>query len=316
MRQPGLVSIVVAAFNAEHFIAETLRSILSQDYPQIEIIVADDGSIDGTAREVAKFDGRVAYVYQANSGGGAAPRNAGAKLARGEFLGFFDADDLMMPGRIRRQVDFLTAHPDAVGAVMNYRNFSAAGDHPETHFETCTELMRTLEGRKSALVGPGQTRDLLIQENFAITGGVLYRARAFNAAGGFDQSLFIGEDLELLYRVSRQGGVGVIDEVGFRRRLHGSNISNREEFNLRQKIRSRSRMLEGETAPSRRLPLQARLGEYQLSLADFLSRRSPSEALEQLRAARQYGANLLSFRAGKIFLKCLLVRIRLLDRQS
>lgn len=316
MRQPGLVSIVVAAFNAEPFIAETLASVLSQDYPLIEVIVVDDGSSDGTSREVAKFGDKVAYVRQDNSGGGSAPRNAGARLAHGEFLGFFDADDLMMPGRIRRQVDFLAAHPEAVAAVMNYRNFSDVGDHPVTHFETCTELMRTLGGRKSLLLEPGQARDLLIPENFAITGGVLYRAQAFNEAGGFDQSLFIGEDLELLYRVSRQGGIGVVDAVGFRRRLHGTNISHREEFNLRQKIRSRTRMLEGESAPSRRSGLEGRLRECQLSLADFLSRRSPSEALELLGAARQYGENLLSFRVGKIFLKCMLVRMRLLDRKS
>lgn len=95
----GLVSIVVPVYNAEDYLAEALDCLLQQSYEDIEILLVDDGSRDGSraiCEEYAARDSRFRYVWQENAGAGAA-RNHGMDLARGEYLMFLDSDDLFEP---------------------------------------------------------------------------------------------------------------------------------------------------------------------------------------------------------------------------
>lgn len=88
-----LVSVIIPAYNAEKFIAETIESIIAQTYPNIEIIIVDDGSTDQTSRIVHGYQPRVRYYYQRNSGGSSIPRNTGIAHSLGDYLCFNDADD-------------------------------------------------------------------------------------------------------------------------------------------------------------------------------------------------------------------------------
>src|SRR5690606_16515588 len=126
-RMTGLVSVVIPAYNAAGLIGETIESILTQRYPSVEIIAVDDGSADATANVVEGFGSRVRLARQPNSGGCSSPRNHGLRLARGEYVTFFDADDLMLPDKLARQVQYLEAHPDVSMVLMDYRNFDKAG---------------------------------------------------------------------------------------------------------------------------------------------------------------------------------------------
>src|SRR5882724_6628365 len=96
MFEPNLVSIVIPCFNAERFLTETLESAFLQTYPHTEIIVIDDGSTDGTARIIRSYATRLIAEFGPNRGASAA-RNRGTALARGEFLQYLDADDLLPP---------------------------------------------------------------------------------------------------------------------------------------------------------------------------------------------------------------------------
>jgi glycosyltransferase involved in cell wall biosynthesis len=101
-----LVSVIVPAYNAEHFLARTLRSALGQTYVPLEIIVIDDGSTDSTAAVACAFaqgDKRVRVISVPN-GGVARARNIGIREAAGEFVAFLDADDLWHPTKVERQV--------------------------------------------------------------------------------------------------------------------------------------------------------------------------------------------------------------------
>jgi glycosyltransferase involved in cell wall biosynthesis len=117
-----LVSVVVPAYNAEATLAETLRSVRSQTYGELEIIVVDDGSTDRTTtivKEQQNSDPRIQLIRQQNAGVAAA-RNAGAAVAKGAFLAPVDADDLWHPSKIERQLaEFRTASP-AVGLVYTW----------------------------------------------------------------------------------------------------------------------------------------------------------------------------------------------------
>ena len=108
----GLVSIVIPAYNAENFLAETIDSVKKQTYPHWEIIVVDDGSTDATAAVVMnEDDSRIRLIKQPNAGVSAA-RNNGLQKAAGEYIVFLDADDLVTHKFIETRVNFLNQNPD------------------------------------------------------------------------------------------------------------------------------------------------------------------------------------------------------------
>lgn len=223
MTDNPLVSIIVPAFNAAETLAETVESILGQTYAPIELIVVDDGSTDGTATVARGFEPRLRYVHQQNSGGCAIPRNTGLLHSRGEFIAFMDADDLMTPDRIGRQVDFLKRHPGVGVVFSDYRNFSIDGDHPASHFSTCRQLTAKLDGREELVLD--DVRELLADENFGIASSFLMRRSLLESVPGFEPTLRACEDFHFFYQLARQGPIGVINRVGMLRRLHGANMS-------------------------------------------------------------------------------------------
>jgi glycosyltransferase involved in cell wall biosynthesis len=112
---PGLVSAIIPVYNRPGLLAEAVASVLAQTHRPVEIVIVDDGSTDDTARvaqELARGrPAEVLYARQANQGVSLA-RNAGLRLARGEFIQFLDSDDLLMPEKFRQQVAGLLDNPD------------------------------------------------------------------------------------------------------------------------------------------------------------------------------------------------------------
>ena len=116
--QPGLISVIMPVYNAEKTLAESVASVLSQSYPQIELILVDDGSKDQSlriCREIEKNDSRVRVIAQKNAGPSIA-RNAAMDVMRGEFVMFADSDDLLSPDACRDMIgamgecDLVIAH--------------------------------------------------------------------------------------------------------------------------------------------------------------------------------------------------------------
>ena len=95
-------------------------------------------------RLAAAYGDRLRYLYQENSGSCSKPRNAGVKIASGELIAFIDADDIMAPVRIAREVAFLTAHPDVWLVFTNYCDFEGDRVSELGHFESCDQLSRLL----------------------------------------------------------------------------------------------------------------------------------------------------------------------------
>ena len=114
MKPTPLVSVIMGAYNAEGFLSETLESILHQNYPNLELIVIDDASTDGTWPLLQSFKNLRLRIYRNRTNRGIpATRNRGLRLAKGQYLTFFDHDDLMLPGAIRRRVGFLEKNKQA-----------------------------------------------------------------------------------------------------------------------------------------------------------------------------------------------------------
>lgn len=112
-----LVSAIIPVFNGEAFLGDAISSILRQNYQPLEIIIVDDGSTDKTAKIARSFPG-VTYVYQENRGAPAA-RNRGLQMARGNVVGFLDADDLWSDDKLELQISRFKREP-AVEIVVGY----------------------------------------------------------------------------------------------------------------------------------------------------------------------------------------------------
>ena len=99
-----LVSIIIPAYNAEQWISDTLQSAIGQTWPRKEIIVVDDGSRDGTAEVARRFASKEVAVVTIRNQGAAAARNHGLRLSQGDYIQWLDADDLLAPDKISRQL--------------------------------------------------------------------------------------------------------------------------------------------------------------------------------------------------------------------
>src|SRR5450830_1292193 len=101
-----LVSVILPAYNAQATIGQAVNSVLQQDYANLELLVIDDGSTDGTVKHPALQDPRIRILQQQNAGPAAA-RNLGLKHARADLITFIDADDLWLPDKLTAQVTYM-----------------------------------------------------------------------------------------------------------------------------------------------------------------------------------------------------------------
>lgn len=120
-----LVSVVIPAYNAERTLRDTVASALAQTLDDLEILVVDDGSHDGTAAVAGAFDKRVRCLSTPNRGVSRA-RNTGIETARGRYVAFLDADDQWEPDKLRRQVEVLEADPDVGASYTGIRRVDDA----------------------------------------------------------------------------------------------------------------------------------------------------------------------------------------------
>lgn len=139
-----LVSVVIPAYNAEPFLAETVRSVIKQTWTPIEIVIVDDGSKDGTLAVADQFAGpSVKVVAQPNAGASAA-RNRGVAEAQGEFIQYLDADDLLAPSKVTVQMRRLLAEGPEVLASGRWSRFaddtSRAWTKPEPFWADCDPI--------------------------------------------------------------------------------------------------------------------------------------------------------------------------------
>jgi glycosyltransferase involved in cell wall biosynthesis len=202
------VTVVIPAFNAERHIGEALGSIRDQTTRDFEVVLVDDGSVDGTLREVERFSGvlDLRVVKQANAGPAAA-RNAAIRLARGRYCAFLDADDVMLPERLAAQIERLDAEPDMALVHTDLMTFDDGGVIHQT---------------RHAFSSPcgGRVLDRLLLDNFITTSTVMASRERLLEVGLFGEERRVSEDFELWLRMAARWTVGFIDRplVRYRRR--------------------------------------------------------------------------------------------------
>jgi glycosyltransferase involved in cell wall biosynthesis len=289
MAQTELVSVVIPAFNSEATLAATLASVRAQTYANLEIIVIDDGSTDGTlalARSLAGADPRIRVLSKPN-GGVSEARNAGIGASRGAFIAPVDADDIWHPEKITRQMAVMQAGGPQMGFVYTgYRRIDA---------DNCA-----FYASPACLFISGQVFLRHVLFNFVGSGSsLLIRRVAFDAVGGYETDPLVqgNEDNLLEILIARSWTVGVVPEylLGYRQ-SPGSVSSHRERMD-RHKLRALEhvRMRHPET-PDDVLALSEAFIRSGSGVFQLLGRRRPREAGAQFwRSLRRTPAATLGF---------------------
>ena len=242
----GLVSIVIPAYNAENFISETMDSVLRQEYTNMEIWVINDGSTDTTVQKVnAIRDERIRLVNQENSGVSVA-RNKGLGLSNGEFIMFFDADDLMTPEFLNVRVDALYKNSNIgfVGGVVE--NFPikkqirrAVAEDPEKEIHFFDPHAATVPSNYLFRASVIKENNILFNTSLNSSADRFFLLEIAKCAKG--KSL-PGETGKLLYRVSEKSMSNhitpklILDYNKFYSELNSKNLLPRQK---RREIKSR-----------------------------------------------------------------------------
>jgi len=203
-----LVTIITPAYNRATLIAETIESVLGQDYPHLEYIVLDDGSTDATLEVIKGYEGRLRWESHANVGE-AHTVNAGFSMAQGEILGVVNSDDPLLPGAVGRMVAALQANPDALVAYPDWRLIDARGNAlQEIRCRDYVSFAEMLSGHH-CLPGPG----------------AFFRRQALEKASGRDPAYRYVGDLDFWLRIGWHGRFVRVPEVLATFRVHDSSAS-------------------------------------------------------------------------------------------
>ena len=150
-----MISVIIPAYNAERWVGDTIRSVASQTWTDLEIIVIDDGSTDDTsaiAESVA--DPRQRVIRQKNAGAAAA-RNRGLREARGDHVQYLDADDLLSPNKLTAQMAALKGAPEGSVASCPWGRFSGSPESTVFLPEAVWEIADPIEWLTVSLGGGG-----------------------------------------------------------------------------------------------------------------------------------------------------------------
>jgi GT2 family glycosyltransferase len=230
----GRCSVIIPTYNRAELLPHTIESVLAQTYSDVEIIVVDDGSTDGTRAALLPYSSRITYIYQDNRGRSAA-RNVGIEHAQGQYLAFLDSDDLFLPIKLKCQVAYLQKHPEVDlvygdGYVMDEAGvLSSLG-----RFLTRTDGADRLAFLRRLL------RSNLFPPNTA-----LVRRSALDSARPFDEAMGALEDWDLWIRLALRGCTLQFDDrkVAIYRRHSGNTDIARPRNFVRDKVLISSKVI-------------------------------------------------------------------------
>ncbi|MGA7937309.1 MAG: glycosyltransferase, partial [Kovacikia sp.] len=188
------VSVIIPNYNRAKLIGATLENMLSQTLPPVEIIVVDDGSTDDSVEVIRSFGSRVTLICQANQGPGAA-RNAGLKIATGDYIQFFDSDDLCSLNKLERQA---TALETSGGDIAYSPWVKVYIDRPLVRFENNVIQQQALPRNVDPLACFLRGWSIVFQS-------CLLKHSFIRSIGTYRTDLMPSEDAEFLFRMLLHG---------------------------------------------------------------------------------------------------------------
>ena len=209
MKQSVVISVVMPAYNSEKYIGEAIESILNQTFTDFEFIILNDGSTDNTAKivkEYAKKDKRIRFVDNKKNQGLVAVLNQGLDLAKGTYIARMDSDDISLPTRFEKQIEYMNAHPECgvLGTYfMVFGSSNGVTKHPE-RIKVFNLLNEQHVGHPTVMM----RKSVIDKYDFK-----------------YDKNYNYCEDFELWSRMVFVTEIHNIPEILLKYRWHGSNVS-------------------------------------------------------------------------------------------
>jgi glycosyltransferase involved in cell wall biosynthesis len=264
-RQMPRVSIIIPTYNRKSFVLEAVESVLAQTYEDFELIAVDDGSSDGTAEVLKRYEKRVLYLYQANQGVSAA-RNNGLARAQGEFVAFLDSDDLWLAKKLAIQIAFMDRHPQA---QISYTD------------EIWIRRGNRVNPKKRHAKYSGEIYPQCLPLCIISPSSALMRRGLFEQVGTFDPALPVCEDYDLWLRVAARFPVYFIPQrLIVKRGGHLDQLSRQEWGIDRYRVIALAKILElGVLTPElRRLTINELHRKVRVLINGYVKRGKQREA--------------------------------------
>jgi glycosyltransferase involved in cell wall biosynthesis len=274
------VSVIIPTYNRRAMVREAIDSVLAQAAASFELIVVDDGSSDGTGEDLTRRGAehaKTVRIERTANRGPAAARNRGVAMARAPLVAFLDSDDLWLPEKLGRHLQFMRANPGCAISqtdetwIRNGRRVNPGTRHRKRAGDFFVDSLRT------CLVSPS---------------AVLMTKKLFDSIGGFDEDMCAAEDYDLWLRIQVEHEIGLLDEpLATRRGGHPDQLSATTPAIDRFRILALAKLLGGYSlTPERRLATTQVLTEKCRIYAAGLVRRGKIDAARRYeRIAEQAG---------------------------
>lgn len=227
MQQVPKASVILPVYNAGHYLASAIESVLQQTFTDFELLLLNDGSTDGSLEVMQRYaaqDARCRVITRENKGL-VHTLNEGVELARTEMLFRMDADDLCLPTRFAKQMAYLEAHPECVAVGSRVMLIDPGGDPLCPFVDTFDHAVidaAHMQGRGGAVV---------------VHPAVAMRRHAVLAVGGYRSAFKHAEDLDLFLRMAEYGQLANLPEVLFMYRQHPGSIGYKHRREQVQAVR-------------------------------------------------------------------------------
>lgn len=218
------VSVVMGAYNAEKFLKEAIDSILNQTFEDFEFIIVNDGSTDGTQAILDSYhDSRMIIIINEENLGRSGARNKAINISKGEYIAIMDADDISLPKRLEREVNFLDSHND-IAAVGSY-------------FFDINEKGR-IAGIVKFLTESDDIKEMLPRGNIIENSTAMLRKSCLEIVGGYREEFKGAEDYDLFLRLSEYFKLANLKEPLFKRRINlaSFSVAYKSELDLLTKL--------------------------------------------------------------------------------
>ncbi len=271
------VSVIIPTYNRLPMLKEAVDSVLAQDFEDMEVIVVDDGSTDGTTEEMKRYGGRVELLQHPANRGVSAARNRGVLHARGKYIAFLDSDDLWVKGKLKIQTAFLDDNPhyplcytDEIW-IRNGKRVNAMLKHAKYSgwiFEKCLPL---------CIISPSSA---------------MMKRALFSMVGLFDEALPVCEDYDFWLRISARFPIFFINrKLIIKRGGHADQLSQRSWGNDRYRVMALEKLLSEPYIglEERETILQEMQKKCSVLYKGFLKRGNQAEAKRYQEIMRRYG---------------------------
>ncbi|WP_135382532.1 glycosyltransferase family 2 protein [Vibrio tasmaniensis] len=223
------VSIIIPTYNCLDYLPKAIGSVLQQTHQDVELIIIDDNSNDGTSTYLASIhDERIIKLSTLGVGASQA-RNLGIEKSTGEYIAFLDADDFWFPEKLERQLESHKRYPDLTMSFTNYEHltedYQVTGD--------CFSYWSQFQEQDEAFINIENPLEFIIENNVIGTSTVMVKADIFSQTESFNPDIKYAEDWELWLRISENHQIGVLNSVQVGYLMRANSVTQTESLKLR-----------------------------------------------------------------------------------